>query len=104
MCSAWARSSARSSPGSPRSWDASRLALALRDANLLRAQARADAAGDPAKWHATLAAANRAGDLVGPFIDAPARSEVLALQREVSTAALAADRDATLLRTVFEIR
>ncbi len=60
--------------------------------------------GDPAKWHAALAAVDRAADLLGPLSDAPSRREVLALQQEVAAAAEAADRDSTLLNTVIEIR
>ena len=42
--------------------------------------------------------------ILGPLSDSPSRREVLALRQEVGAAAEAADRDSTLLRTVFEIR
>ena len=71
---------------------------------LLRDQAEADPEGDPAKWRAAVAAARRAGDLLGPLIDAPSRREVQALQEQVGEAAKAAGRDADLLRAVVDIR
>ena len=83
---------------------AARVELALRDVTLLRGQAEADPEGDPIKWQAAVAAAKRAGDLLGPLIDAPSRQEVLASQRQVDAAAQAADRDAALLRAVVDIR
>ncbi len=83
---------------------ATRLDLALREVYRLRNQARDDAAGDPANWHAALAAADRAADILGPLSDAPSRREVLALRQEVGAAAGAADRDSTLRHTLFEIR
>ncbi len=81
-----------------------RLELAMHDVDLLREQALLDIAPDPAKWHAALTAVNRAGDLVGLLADPASRRKVVALQREVGAAALAADRDAALLRRVLEIR
>ena len=83
---------------------ATRLELALRDAYLLRKQAQDSAMGDPAKWHAALAAVDRAEDLLGPLSDAASRREVLALRQELGAAAEAADRDSTLLRNLFETR
>ena len=59
---------------------AARLAVALREVELLRDQARSDPDGDPARWHAAVAAAERAADLLGPMIDAPRRREVQDLQ------------------------
>jgi serine/threonine-protein kinase len=79
-----------------------RLALALREAHLLRDQAAADPSGDPARWRE--AAARRAADLLGPMIGAGSRQEVQALQDEVAAAARAAERDAELLRAVIDIR
>ena len=83
---------------------AARLELALRDVTLLRSQAESDPEGDPAKWQAAVAAAERAGDLLGPLIDEPSRREVQALQKQVDLAAQAAGRDANLLRAVVDIR
>jgi tetratricopeptide (TPR) repeat protein len=83
---------------------ARRLELALRDAYRKRQEAQDTATGDPAKWRAALAAVDRAADLLGPLSDAPSRREVLALQQEVAAAAEAADRDSSLLRSLFEIR
>jgi eukaryotic-like serine/threonine-protein kinase len=83
---------------------ATRLDLALREVYRLRNEAKADDAGDPAKWHAALAAVDRAEDLLGPLIGARSRREVLALREEVAAAAGAADRDTKLLLNVYEIR
>ena len=83
---------------------AARLELALREVTLLRGQAESDPEGDPAKWQAAVAAAQRAGDLLGPLIDEPSRREVQALQKQVDEAAQAAGRDANLLRAVVDIR
>ncbi len=83
---------------------ATRLDLALREANRLRDLAREDAAGDPAKWHAALAAVDRAVDILGPLSDPASRSHVLALRQEVGAAAEAADRDSTLLSALNQIR
>ena len=81
-----------------------RLELALREVTLLRGQAESDPEGDPAKWQAAVAAAQRAGDLLGPLIDGPSRREVQALQKQVDEAAQAAGRDANLLHAVVDIR
>jgi eukaryotic-like serine/threonine-protein kinase len=83
---------------------ATRLDLALREVYRLRDQAQADSAGDPVKWHAALAAVDRAEDLLGPLIGASSRRKVLALRQEVGAAAGAADRDANLILAVYEIR
>ncbi len=83
---------------------ATRLDLALSEANRLRDLAREDAAGDPAKWHAALAAVDRAVDILGPLSDPGSRSHVLALRQEVGATAEAADRDSTLLSALNEIR
>ncbi len=83
---------------------AERLELALGEVTLLRGQAEADPEGDPAKWRAVVAAARRAGDLLGPLIGATSRREVQALQEQVGEAAKAAGRDADLLRAVVDIR
>ena len=83
---------------------AARLELALREVTLLRGQAESDPEGDPGKWQAAVAAAQRAGDLLGPLIDGPSRREVQALQKQVDEAAQAAGLDANLLRAVVDIR
>ena len=83
---------------------ATRLDLALTDVYRLRDLAREDAAGDPAKWHAALAAVDRAVDVLGPLSDPTSRSRVLALRQEVGAAAEAADRDSTLLNNLNQIR
>jgi serine/threonine protein kinase/Flp pilus assembly protein TadD len=82
----------------------SRLGLALREVNLLRSQAEADPEGDPARWHAALQAVKRAEDLLGPLIDAASQRRVRELGDQVAAAVQAADRDATLLREVVDIR
>ena len=83
---------------------AARLELALREVTLLRDQAEADPEGNPAKWQAAVAAAQRAGDLLSPMIDGPSRRQVQVLQEQVDQAARAAGRDANLLRAVVDIR
>ena len=60
---------------------AARVELALRETTLLRSQAEADPQADPARWQAAVAAAKRAGELLGPLIDGPSREEVPRLQR-----------------------
>jgi hypothetical protein len=82
----------------------SRLALALREVNLLRGQAQADPEGDPVKRHAALQAVQRAEDLLGPLIDTASQRRVEELRDQVVVAAQAADRDAALLREVVDIR
>jgi tetratricopeptide (TPR) repeat protein/serine/threonine protein kinase len=81
-----------------------RLDLALREVTLLRGQAESNPEGDPGKWQAAVAAAQRAEDLLGPLIDGPSRREVQALQKQVGEAAQAAGRDANLLHAVVDIR
>ncbi len=81
-----------------------RLELALREVTLLRGQAESDPLGDSRKWQAAVAAAQRAGDLLGPLIDGSSRREVQALQKQVDAAAQAAGRDANLLHAVVDIR
>jgi serine/threonine-protein kinase len=83
---------------------AARLAVALRDVELLRQQAQSDPEGDPTKWRAAVAATERAADLLGPLIDARSRRRVRDLQEEVRQAAEAAEADAKLLRAVVDIR
>src|SRR5262249_38588614 len=82
----------------------SRLALALREVNLLRGQAQADPEGDPVKWHAALQAVKRAEDLLGPLIDAASQRRVRELARQVAAAVEAAERDAKLIREAVDIR
>jgi serine/threonine-protein kinase len=83
---------------------AARLELALHEVTLLRSQAEGDPGGDPAKWRTAVAAARRAGEFLGPLIDAPSRREVQAVQQAVEAAAQAAGRDADLLRAAVDIR
>ncbi len=85
---------------------ATRLDLALREVYRLRDEAKADASGDPVKWHAALAAVERARDLLGPFIVASSRREVLSLQARTwpRRRPPLADRDADLILSVYEIR
>jgi tetratricopeptide (TPR) repeat protein/tRNA A-37 threonylcarbamoyl transferase component Bud32 len=82
----------------------SRLALALREANLLRGQAQADPEGDVVKWHAALQSAQRAEDLLGPLIDTASKRQVRELGDQVAAATRAAERDARLLREAVDIR
>ena len=82
----------------------SRLALALREVNLLRGQAQSDPEGDPVKWHAALQAVKRAEDLLGPLIDAASHRRVRELGDQVAAAAQAAERDAEFLREAVDIR
>ena len=83
---------------------ASRLALALREVNLLRGQAQSDPEGDPFKWHAALQAVKRAEDLLGPLIDAASHRRVRELGDQVATATQAAERDAQFLREAVDVR
>jgi tetratricopeptide (TPR) repeat protein len=83
---------------------ASRLALALREVNLLRGQAQADPEGDPVKWHAALQAVKRAEDLLGPLIDAASQCRVRELAEQLGLATQTADGDAALLREAVDIR
>jgi tetratricopeptide (TPR) repeat protein len=82
----------------------SRLALALREVNLLRGQAEADPEGDPVKWHAVQQAVKRAEDLLGPLIDAALQRRVRDLGDQVSAAVQSAEREAKLLREAVDIR
>jgi tetratricopeptide (TPR) repeat protein/serine/threonine protein kinase len=83
---------------------AAQLELALREVTVLRGQAESDPEGNPAKWQAAVAAAQRARDLLGPMIDEPSRREVQALQTQVDEGARAAGQDANFLRALVDIR
>jgi serine/threonine protein kinase/Flp pilus assembly protein TadD len=83
---------------------ANRLALALREVNVLRGQAQADSDGDPVKWQAAVQAVKRAEDLLGPLIDAASQRQVRELAEQVASATQTVAGDAALLREAVDIR
>ena len=83
---------------------AARLAVALREVELLRDQARSDPQGDPDRSGTRPPRRPAAADLLGPLVDARSRREVRDLQEEVRRAADAAEADARLLRAAVDIR
>ncbi len=84
--------------------EASRLAVAMRGAELLRDQARRDPMGDPEKWQAAAVAAERAADLLGPMVDPGSSRRVRTVREEIRQSAEAAGSDAKLVQAATDIR
>jgi serine/threonine-protein kinase len=82
---------------------AARLALNLKEATLLRDQAR-EAAGDLDRWQAAHEAVKRVEVALGEGDDLPTRRAIEDLGREVEAATAAARRDRELLAALADVR
>jgi serine/threonine-protein kinase len=80
-----------------------RVALAMREATLLRNQAVADPGGDPVKWQLALAAALRV-DLLKPDAPPDTRREIIAFRKAVEQSTREAEADQRLLQQLLDIR
>ena len=82
---------------------AARVALALKEATLLRDQAMRDPA-DLARWRAAREGLNRAQTALAEADDRASRQQLAALDAQVQAGAQAADRDHVLLEKLIDIR
>ncbi len=82
---------------------AARLALAFKEATLLRDQAMRDSA-DLARWQAARQAVERARTALAEAGDIASRQQLAALDAQVAVGAQAADRDHLLLEKLIDIR
>jgi serine/threonine-protein kinase len=81
-----------------------RLELVWREVNLLRAQAFADPASDPAKWRSALDAVKRAENLLGPQSDGESQRRMRELGDQLDAMTKGFEHSAQLERQVVDLR